>query len=127
MKTPFSEEEIRLWQEMADMTKSKCLEHCPSGMGHCCTWEYCEEALLTAEEYGVEIPMPMVDENGCKVPPHLRPLCSVHQCKIASIGADVDDIPWTKRYFRLRDKLNMMTWEREEKDKEVPVGANNES
>jgi hypothetical protein len=89
-----NEESIRLWQEMADMTLSKC-----SG-------EYCDLAAENMEEAGEKLPpMPFVVDGKCVIPPHFRPLCAWHQCKIQSFGCDQTDPDWTRRYFELRDKL----------------------
>lgn len=97
----------QLWQDMANHTKAKCLKTCKLGMGYCCSSEYCEMALLNMKEAGEKLPLKTLDENGnCVIPPHFRPLCSLHQCKIASVGIDVDDPEWTDKYFELRDNIS---------------------
>jgi hypothetical protein len=45
-------------------------------------------------------------DGRCTVPPHFRPLCSLHQCKIGGMGLDPADPKWTKEYFDLRERLN---------------------
>jgi hypothetical protein len=104
-----------LWREMADMTEAKCREHC-SDMGCCCSPIYCEMAAKAMRKAGHEFPlMPFgktfVVDGKCIVPPHFRPLCSLHQCKISGLGLDLKDPEWTKRYFELREKLEMPDYE----------------
>jgi hypothetical protein len=110
----FTAEEINLWKEMADMTLAKCEQHCHQ-LGSCCSPEYCAEAKGYALEHGVTLPepgsaaTPFLGHDGvCVVPPHLRPMCSLHQCKINSLGADLEDMKWTKEYFALRRKLERL-------------------
>ena len=38
---------------------------------------------------------------------HLRPICTVHTCSIASLGFKKNDQEWTKRYYELRDKMDV--------------------
>ena len=45
-------------------------------------------------------------DGKCVIPPHFRPLCTLHQCKIAGLGFDPNDKKWTERYFELRKKLS---------------------
>ena len=95
-----------LWQEMADMTFAKCREHCHD-LGCCCSQEYCDMAAEIMEKAGAPVPpMPFSDKDGrCTIPPHFRPLCSLHQCKISGLGLDLKDKKWTDKYFKLREKL----------------------
>ena len=100
--------ETNLWQEMADHTFKKCKEYCRH-LGSCCCKEYCESAKEYAESKGVSLgELPFLKEGKCIVPPNLRPLCTVHQCIIASLGCDPKDDEWTKKYFELREKLEEM-------------------
>ena len=101
-----------LYQEIADLTKPKCLE-CKSGFAfRCCDRMYCEIAKEYAKEQGVELTfgdnvIPFLDNNNnCIVPPHLRPLCTLHNCKINSVGC-TDDIAWDEKYFSLREQIEM--------------------
>jgi len=109
--------EQRLWQQMADLTFAKCKEHCHD-LGSCCTEGDCEIARSYAKEQGeILLPVlgskiPFLHDGQCTVPPCLRPCCSLHQCKIASIGFDAQDPAWTKQYFRLRDQLNKLAEKR---------------
>ena len=94
-----------LWQEMADLTLNKCRETCYS-LGSCCSVEYFDMAAELMEKAGVPIlPMPFFVDGKCVVPPHFRPLCTLHQCKINGLGFDPKDPVWTKKYFELREKL----------------------
>lgn len=110
-----TQEQERLWQEMADMTLAKCRQHCRQ-LGCCCSSEYCEMAAENMEKAGVSVADTMrtwpdssqsfiSPEGRCVVPPHFRPLCTLHQCKISGLGLDRDDPEWTKKYFEIREKL----------------------
>ena len=99
----------QLYQEMADLTYSKCKETCKIKLGWCCSGEYCDMAKEIMEKAGVPIPeMPFVKDGKCVVPPHFRPLCTLHQCKISNLGTDWDDPEWSKKYYKLRDKIDAL-------------------
>ena len=108
--------EEELWQEMAAMTLAKCRQTCHS-LGSCCETAYCEIAEQQAKQAGVVLErtgnaVPFLDDDGkCVVPPHLRQMCSLHQCKINGIGFDPKDPKWTKRYFQVRRKLEKFGWD----------------
>jgi hypothetical protein len=101
----------KLWAEMASLTMEKCKQHCHA-LGSCCDPLYCDEARRYAQQQGIVLKeigneIPFLTAGGvCVVPPYLRPICTVHQCKIASLGLDPKDPKWTKRYFQLREQLN---------------------
>lgn len=102
--------QITMWQQMADMTFAKCKAACKN-IAQCCNTIYCEMAADAMTEAGHEFPkMPFgktfVVDGKCIVPPHFRPLCSLQQCKISSLGGDPLDLEWTEKYFELRDKLD---------------------
>lgn len=100
-----------LYKEMAELTKPKCLG-CNNGWKHnCCDTMYCQIAKEFAKDQGVELEftnneIPFLDDdNNCIVPPHLRPLCTLHNCAINSVGC-TDDKIWDEQYFKLKDKIN---------------------
>lgn len=43
--------------------------------------------------------------TGCKLAPHMRPLCTLHVCSINSLGFDPRDPEFTQKYFELREKI----------------------
>jgi hypothetical protein len=102
---------IELWQQMADLTMQKCKQKCRI-LGSCCSPEYCQMASEYAKEKGITLietgnKLPFLDvENHCVVPPHLRPLCTLHQCDINGWGFSPNDPEWTEKYFQLREKLD---------------------
>jgi hypothetical protein len=105
-----TKKQIALWKQMAELTWRKCIKTCHA-MGSCCCAEYCDMAVEYAKEHGVTLErrpgtMFLDDKGTCQVPPHFRPLCTLHQCKIAGLGFDPKDPAWTKKYFDLREKLN---------------------
>lgn len=104
-----------MWAEMAEMTLAKCRESCHN-LGSCCDSMYCEMAAEIMQKQGVKPPVTpgkwrdgsqsFLVDGKCVIPPHFRPLCSLHQCKIASLGFDPKDPAWTKKYFDLRERLD---------------------
>ena len=100
----------QLWQQMADLTMEKCRATCKGNrLGSCCSIEYCEMAAENMQKSGEIVPaMPFAKEGKCVIAPHFRPFCSLHQCKINGIGFDPQDSEWTKKYFKLRDKLELI-------------------
>lgn len=113
-KTKLRRRLVALYGEMAALTLPKCAQGCshPSLKYSCCSPEYCEMARDYAkEEWGVELQptthdrLPFMGPTGCVVPAHLRPLCTLHNCRINSIGFDVYDPTWSKKYLKLRDEI----------------------
>ena len=103
---------IEAYAQMAAHTRPECASTCV--LPHsCCAPEYCESARLWAlSEWGVELQetghprLPYMGESGCVVPPHLRPICTVHTCEVNSLGFKRGDRAWTTRYFELRDRID---------------------
>ena len=95
---------------MADLTFAKCRQKCHL-LGSCCEPAYCDIAREYAAEKGVTLQeqggtIPFLDENKhCVVPPHLRPLCTLHQCDINDLGFSPGDPEWTNKYFELRERI----------------------
>lgn len=102
---------ILLWKKMYELTRfsDECKE-CRFNYS-CCSPEYCAIAIDYALEIGEELTttnhqrLPLMGKDGCVAPPHVRPLCTLHTCKINSIGF-TNNKDWDKKYFRLRDVIN---------------------
>lgn len=101
---------VALFQKMYDLTRPECDNcRCPRS---CCSEEYCEMAAEIATEVGVALvatghaTLPYMGENGCVVPPHLRPLCTLHTCDINGAGHHKTNMKWTTEYFILRDAID---------------------
>jgi hypothetical protein len=108
----FTDAEMNLWEEMAQLTHEKCIQKCHN-IGACCNAITCGFVIDYAVSLGIVLAptknknVPLLDENNrCIAPPHLRPLCSIHQCDISSVGTCVEDPSWTKKYFKIREKLD---------------------
>ena len=110
------EELIGLYAELAALTAKGCAAKggCRGGgeAGACCEPDYCRVAAERAKKWGVEVGEPPFNANGpCVVPPHLRPLCAIHQCEIASIawmnGLSTGE---NERYFAMRGWTNELEW-----------------
>lgn len=98
-----------LCQRMYEITNPKC-KQCMVPLS-CCHEMYCHLAATEIQAAGIQITttghptLPYMGPTGCVVPPHLRPLCTVHVCSINSLGCDPKDHKFTKEYFKLRDKI----------------------
>ncbi len=102
---------IVLYQEMADLTRPKC-GACKAPHS-CCSPEYCDFADAFSTQSGNPVlerreqPLKFLREDGtCSVPPHLRPMCTLHVCSINSLGFD-QDAEFTKKYYDLRDQIEL--------------------
>jgi hypothetical protein len=96
----------RKYEQIAEMTRPKCLGECPEP-GACCQPGYCDFAEQRAAQFGVALtPQPhptlrFMGPAGCVVPPYLRPLCSVHVCEPHVLhGGD-----FAQAYFALREEV----------------------
>jgi len=105
---------------MADHTCAKCgTPHCniieEIRPNRCCDRESCQMAKDYAQtRFGITLQptnhpnLPFMGANGCTVEPYLRPLCSLHQCSINSIGVLRGSKEWTSEYFRLREEIDIL-------------------
>jgi hypothetical protein len=94
---------------MASMTWAKCLQKCKK-FGSCCSSEQCDMVAEYAAKRGVTLAdtgntLRFLKDGKCIVPPHLRPLCSLQQCDIQSMGFSAGDPDWTEAYFELHEQL----------------------
>ena len=107
-----------LYQQMADMTQPLCGTNaggCAShrGVNRCCHHRYCEAAKMHASRfYGITLEagdgeLPFMGPHGCTVPPHLRPVCTLHICSFsyASPSTFARDEQKTVEYVRLRKQI----------------------
>lgn len=99
-----------LWDRMYEMTNAGC-KKCRAPHS-CCSPEYCEYADNYSQKQGITLQrtdhstLPFMGSDGCIVPPHLRPTCTIHTCDIASLGFHKSNPDWTDRYWELRYKLS---------------------
>jgi len=106
---------VILYEKMAKLTAPVCANECRCPHS-CCDRMYCEIADEYAKEQGVTLTrgdhptLPFMSANGCTVPPHLRPICTVHVCCINSLGFKPNDPKWTKKYFKLREKIEELDY-----------------
>jgi hypothetical protein len=108
-----------LYQEMADMTSPVCENECTiyrDKKYRCCELKYCKLAAKFAKEkYNIELQptgnpdLLFMSENGCTVPPHLRPICTLHVCPISYAGVSCigSSKLRTDEYFALRKKIEV--------------------
>ncbi len=110
---------IRLYRDMADLTLEHCTRTCRN-LGSCCAFEHCEFTIEYArEEYGVtllrtkDLKVPLRAEDGsCTAAPHLRPLCTLHSCDISAVAVFKREPELTKRYYKLRGKIDSVEFKR---------------
>ena len=111
---------VILYEQMSELTKPEC-GSCRAPHS-CCAEMYCSLAKELASERGVTLPeYPpnykgafYLNRNSCTVPPHLRPLCTLHTCAISGFGFKPGDEQWTKKYFSLRNEIDKLELTREE-------------
>lgn len=100
---------VTLFQQMYEHTKDECAR-CRAPHS-CCALEACAMADDYARSCGIILErtdhpkLPFMGPEGCTVPPHLRPLCTMHTCAINSLGFKPNDPEWTERYFNLRSQI----------------------
>lgn len=109
-----------LYQKMSELTEPECRKcRVPQS---CCDEFYCNLAAAHALEEGVVLEktghpkLPFMGPEGCIVPPHLRPLCTLHVCSIQAYGCKPDDAEFTKQYFNLRDMIEDLELRRHYKE-----------
>jgi len=104
-----SEELVASFKDLADLTAPKCAG-CRVPFG-CCSKEQCEDTKAFAQEqFGVTLEetggaLPFLGDHGCVVPPHLRPLCSVHVCEM-----HLGDEAFSEIYFEARERADTALW-----------------
>jgi hypothetical protein len=109
---------VRLYKDMYELTKNECAHTCRAPHS-CCDSMYCEmTSEWTKEKTGAEWPktnhpaLPYMGPTGCVVPPHLRPICTVHTCEINGVGVKKGDPKWTEAYFKLRGEIEEEEYKR---------------
>lgn len=75
---------------------------------------YCEIAEQYSNQQAYDLPkkeagkLPWMSATGCKLAPHMRPLCTLHVCSINSLGFDPKDPEFTEKYFKLREQIETL-------------------
>lgn len=116
----------QLFRDMSDLTAPECGSKCRcTSPTRCCDAMYCEMAVDFAKQFwGEDIRhlgnddehIPFLGPGGCVLPPHFRPLCTLHTCEINSFGIKRNDPTWTKRYFELREQIEEVQYGIEEQE-----------
>lgn len=117
---------MKLYEEMSQHTKHRCGSKAKcrvSTQNRCCDEFYCRVAKEWAKEkWNVDLEptghpeLPFMGKDGCVVPPHMRPICTVHDCQINSYGFDPQQPNWTKIYFRIRGEIEHLELRKERSD-----------
>ena len=108
---------VELYQQMYEMTLPEC-KSCRVPLS-CCDEMYCRLAEDWAAEFGVKLEptghptLKFMGQNGCTVPPHFRPNCTLHTCDMNSLGFKRKDLKWTEKYFELRERINQLEQEQD--------------
>lgn len=105
---------VELYEDLAFHTAPECEKSCRAPRS-CCSSEYCDMAKHWAEErWGVHLSptghptLPFMGSTGCIVPPHMRPLCTRHTCAVNSLGFKPNDTKWTRKYFQIVAKIDLL-------------------
>lgn len=112
-----------LYKKMAEHTLPECSRSCRVPYS-CCDKLYCDIAQQYAKEHGQifvgdnDKKAPMLGAHGCIIPPHLRPICTMHTCDINSLGFKRNDQPWTEKYYALREEIETLELEELERKDE---------
>lgn len=119
---------IKAYQELYLFTKEKCKDCRIAKVSQfrCCSPEYCEMAAEWAKDrWGVvlqAVPLPPQPRNvlggtllfmgpeGCIVPPHMRPYCTMHLCEHLYMA----DMKTYAEYMKLREKIDLLEYKRAE-------------
>ena len=112
-----------VYNKIYELTRKVCSKNkfC-GGKGNCCNAVICQECVRA---FDGEVLPPLNDEgtylgeNGCILKPHQRPLCTVHQCEIASMGIFKGNPEMTDLYFTLRDEAGKLEFEYESANSSV--------
>ncbi len=111
---------VSLYKQMSDLTAPVCANECRIPHS-CCDLMYCEMAEEYAKTQGIVLKreehktLLFMSQNGCTVPPHLRPNCTLHLCCINSLGFKPNDPKFTKKYFSLRSKIESEEYKQSER------------
>jgi len=108
---------IKAYAEMYRLTEPECAHVCRAPRS-CCSPEYGNMAVHIMRWYGVTPPADtrsevcrFMGDHGCIAEPHFRPSCTLHTCAINSLGFKPGDPAWTKRYFKLRARIDAIEGE----------------
>ena len=112
-----------LYSQMHELTKPECAG-CKVPYS-CCHHAYCDMAEQIAQLRNIDVEpyktghftLPFMGSSGCNLPPHLRPLCTLHTCEINAFGCKRNDPQWTEKYFDLREQIEILEFELEENQK----------
>lgn len=104
---------VVLYEKMSKLTADRCGAPCGETKPYrCCERRFCDMATEWAKKaWGVTLKpsghesIPYMGEHGCVVPPHMRPVCTLHNCRVASGGHDPEDAAWSARYASIRGKI----------------------
>jgi len=100
-----------LFEQMHQHTLPECAK-CITPYS-CCQKQYCDLALkYTKDVYKIDLTdqivndkVPFLSPTGCVLPPHYKPICSIHTCEISSFGQKRGDPEWTEKYYELRTRI----------------------
>lgn len=101
-----------LFQQMYELTNPLCGK-CPVPYS-CCDTKYCDIATKYAKDvYNIDLTIfdtgnkvkYLDKEKGCLIPPHLRPMCTLHVCDVNAFGYIRKEPELTDKYYALRNEI----------------------
>jgi hypothetical protein len=102
---------IGLYAELAAHTEGECSGACARPRS-CCEERYCLIAIDFAKSHWrVDLPatwhpaLPLMGDDGCTAPAHLRPICTAHTCEVCAHGEKRGDATWTLRYREIMQAI----------------------
>ncbi len=110
---------INKYREMSALTEPICKSTCMRPYS-CCHKSACDMALQWAREkwdlnvrhlYDASAKVPFLGEAGCRLTPHLRPMCTVFTCKVHAVAVfDSEDTRANDDYWKLREEIDILEW-----------------
>ena|SRR6185312_16275114 len=74
---------VDAYQRLHELTLKACQSCAHSKPYSCCEPDACEQAAFDAYEIaGILLVGPFLGDNGCMLPPHLRPRCTRYTCAV---------------------------------------------
>jgi len=112
---------VNLYRQMSNLTQPKCATCKLQAKPHsCCNKVACAITLNHARDvWHIDLRHLFVEDNhvpfliensGCRVPPHLRPHCTKYTCAISAFGHDAD-MQWNIDYTKLLKEIETVEWE----------------
>ena len=116
---------VEVSREMYHLTNKRCGDYCGPDNPFfndekviCCEDSYCEATAKYAKEIWNVLLQPtghptvrFLGPTGCSVEPHLRPLCTEHQCNFRTFGKFPDSSTDTSKFVELLKEMEDINYQ----------------